>query len=91
VRRLGTLQFAVAHAALASLGGALYLVGGRSSAGAGLSTVLRIDPTTGRVSRAGRLPRPLQDPAAVTVGSTIAVLGGSGSRAVLELRPRTTA
>jgi hypothetical protein len=91
VRRLGTLPFAVAHAALASLGGALYLVGGRSSAGAGLSTVLRIDPTTGRVSRAGRLPRPLQDPAAVTVGSTIAVLGGSGSRAVLELRPRTTA
>jgi N-acetylneuraminic acid mutarotase len=87
VRRVATLPFAVAHAALASLGRSLYLVGGRSAAGTALATVLRIDPGTGAVAHAGRLPRPLEDPAAVTLGDQIVVLGGSGSNAVLSIKP----
>jgi N-acetylneuraminic acid mutarotase len=88
VRRIATLPFPVAHAALASLAGSLYLIGGRSSTGSGLASVLRIDPATGRISRAGRLHRPLQDPAAVTLGDEIVVIGGEGSSAVLALTPK---
>jgi hypothetical protein len=53
--------------------------------------VLRIDPTTGKVSRPGHLPRALEDPAAVTLGNAIVVLGGAGSSAVLSLSPKTAA
>jgi outer membrane protein assembly factor BamB len=87
VRRIATLPFAVAHAALATLGGSLYLVGGRSATGTALATVLRIDPGTGAVTRAGRLPQALEDPAAVTLGDRIVVLGGAGSNAVLSIKP----
>jgi hypothetical protein len=88
VRRVGTLPFAVAHAALASLRGSLYLVGGRGASGSALASVLRIDPATAKVSRAGHLPHALEDPAAVGLGSSIVVLGGASSNAVLALSPR---
>jgi hypothetical protein len=91
VRRIATLPFAVAHAALASLHGSLYLLGGRNAAGAALGSVLRIDATSGKVTRAGRLPHPLEDPAAVTVGDAVVVLGGDGSSAVLSVSPKTAA
>ena len=71
--------------------GSLYLLGGRNASGAALASVLRIDPTTGKVTRAGRLPRALEDPAAVTLGDAIVVLGGAGSSAVLSLSPKTAA
>ena len=70
--------------------GALYLIGGATGAGEPLSTVIRIDPASGRVRRAGTLPRPLADGAAVTLGKAIYVLGGTDpqpSRAVLRLAP----
>jgi hypothetical protein len=56
------------HAALAALGGRLYLVGGRR--------VLALDPATGKVSVAARLPAALSDPTATTVGDRIIVTGG---------------
>ncbi len=78
VRRIGTLPAPEDHAALAALGGQLYLVGG--------SRVLRIDPRSGRVSEAARLPVPLADPTATTLGDAIVVAGG-GTSSVYELRP----
>jgi hypothetical protein len=68
VRRVATLPAPEDHAALAALGGSLYLVGGRR--------VLAIDPASGKVSLAARLPASLSDPTATTVGSRIVVTGG---------------
>lgn len=68
IRRIGTLPAPEDHAALAALGGRLYLVGGRR--------VLSIDPTTGKVSVAARLPAYLSDPTATTIGKRIVVTGG---------------
>jgi outer membrane protein assembly factor BamB len=76
VVRIGSLPTPEAHAALAALGGALYLFGGRS--------VLRISPETGTVTRVATLPQALSDPNAVTVGRRIVVLGG-GTNAVYAL------
>ena len=79
VVRIGSLPRPEAHAALAALGGRLYLFGGRS--------VLRISPDTGAVARVATLPRALTDPNAVTIGRRIVVLGG-GTNAVYGLTPR---
>jgi hypothetical protein len=68
VRRIATLPLPEDHAALAALGGRLYLVGGRR--------VLAIDRGTGKVSVAARLPVSLSDPTATTVGDSIVVAGG---------------
>jgi outer membrane protein assembly factor BamB len=76
VARIGSLPRPEAHAALAAVGGRLYLFGGRS--------VLRISPDTGAVARVATLPEPLADPNAVTVGRRIVVLGG-GTNAVYAL------
>jgi outer membrane protein assembly factor BamB len=78
VVRIGSLPRPEAHAALAGLGGRLYLFGGRS--------VLRISPDTGAVARVATLPQPLTDPNAVTIGPRIVVLGG-GTNAVYALTP----
>jgi hypothetical protein len=71
VRRIATLPAPEDHAALAALGGKLYLVGGRR--------VLAIDPTSGKVSLAARLPAALSDPTATTVGNRIVIAGGGTS------------
>ena len=68
VRRIATLPAPEDHARLAALNGTLYLVGGRR--------VLAIDPGSGKVSVAARLPASLSDPTATTVGSRIVVTGG---------------
>jgi hypothetical protein len=78
VRRLGSLPTPEDHAALAALGGKLYLVGG--------TRVLRIDPGSGSVSVAARLPVALTDPTATTLGNRIVIAGG-GTNAVYELTP----
>jgi DNA-binding beta-propeller fold protein YncE len=77
-RRIGTLPAPEDHAALAALAGKLYLVGG--------TRVLRIDPGSGAVSIAARLPVGLTDPTATTLGSRIVVAGG-GTDAVYQLTP----
>jgi hypothetical protein len=71
VRRVATLPAPEDHAALAALGSRLYLVGGRA--------VLAIDPSSGQVSVAGRLPASLSDPTATTLGNRIVVTGGGTS------------
>jgi hypothetical protein len=68
VKRIGSLPVPEDHAALAALGGRLYLVGGRR--------VLAIDPASGKVALAARLPASLSDPTATTVGKRIVVTGG---------------
>ncbi len=78
VRRVATLPAPEAHAAMAALGGRLYLVGG--------TRVLAIDPGSGTVTVAARLPAALADPTATTVGGQIVVTGG-GTSAVYALTP----
>ncbi len=80
LRRVATLPAPEAHAALAALGGRLYLVGGRR--------VLAIDPHTGKVTVAARLPVSLSDPTATALGSEIVVAGG-GTNGVWSLTPRS--
>jgi N-acetylneuraminic acid mutarotase len=78
VRRIATLPHREDHAALATLRDRLYLVGG--------TRVLAIDPASGKVSVAARLPASLSDPTATTVGKEIVVTGG-GTNAVWSLSP----
>jgi hypothetical protein len=62
------------HAAAAGLGGKLYVLGGRGSAlGSPSAGVWAVDPATGKVRRAGRLPVAVSDPAAVTASNGIAL------------------
>jgi hypothetical protein len=63
---------------MAVLDGRLYLVGGRR--------VLAIDPRSGKVSLAARLPASLSDPTATMIGGEIVVTGG-GTNDVLSLKP----
>ena len=77
-RQIGTLPAPETDAALAALGGTLYLVGGRQ--------VLAIDPASGAVTLAARLPVSLTDPTATTVGKRIVVTGG-GTNGVYVLTP----
>ena len=79
-RQVATLPAPEDHAALAALGGRLYLVGG--------SRVLAIDPGSGTVSLAARLPASLSDPTATTLGRRIVVTGG-GTDGVWSLAPRS--
>jgi hypothetical protein len=78
VRRVATLPVPEDHAALAALGGTLFLVGGRR--------VLAIDPGSGKVTVAARLPARLSDPTATTVGNRIVIAGG-GTDGVWNLGP----
>ena len=78
VRRVAALPAPEDHAALAALGGKLYLVGGRR--------VLAIDPGSGKVSVVTRLPAALSDPTATTVGKRIVIAGG-GTNGVWALGP----
>jgi hypothetical protein len=68
VRHVATLPTPEDHAALAALGGKLYLVGGRRA--------LAIDPRSGKVSVAVKLPASLSDPTATTVGNRVVIAGG---------------
>ena len=77
-----------AYGALVAYHGALYLIGGKTAAGAPDATVLRIDPQTGTTTVAARLPQGLAEPAAVALADRIVVIGGENSNAVYELTPR---
>ncbi len=79
VRHVATLPAPEDHAALAALDGTLYFVGGRR--------VLAIDPNSGKVSVAARLPASLSDPTATTLGQRIVVTGG-GTNGVYALTPK---
>jgi hypothetical protein len=94
VQRIGTLPRALTHAAAATLGGYVYVVGGR---GADLTSqtrrVLSIDPRSGAVRNAGILPRALSDTGAAAVPGAIVVSGGKDGAGqvrseILRLEPR---
>ena len=76
-KRIATLPAPQDHAALAALDGHLYLVGG--------TRILRIDPG-GAVTVAGKLPVALSDPAVVTLGGRIVIVGG-GTSSVYSFKP----
>jgi hypothetical protein len=77
-RRVATLPKPEDSAALAALNGRLYYVGGRK--------VLAINPSTGKVTVAARLPVSLSNATATTVGNEI-VIGGGGTNGIWALKP----
>jgi len=85
VRRLGTLRHPVTHGNAATLGSTVYLVGGRGDlVNAQTSDIWAINPATGRVTAAGRLPTATSDAAVATVGNGIIVAGGLSPTTVLD-------
>ena len=94
---MGRLPHPVTHAAAAVLGDRVYVIGGRGAVqGTQTAQILAIDPASGRVRSAGRLPTGLSDVGAATVGGAIVVAGGRQSTGILsrhlyELTPRTGA
>jgi hypothetical protein len=75
---VGHLVRGVRYAATAVVGHAAYVLGGEVL-GQELSTVQRVDLTTGRTRVVARLPVPLGHAMAVTEGSRILLLGGRTS------------
>ena len=77
VRRIGSLPHPLTHAAAATLGRWVYVIGGRhTTQAAQTDAILAIDPRTGRVRPAGRLPHALSDAGAGAIGNRILVAGG---------------
>jgi N-acetylneuraminic acid mutarotase len=84
------LPQALSHASAVSLGGLMYILGGRTSE-VPTDRILSFDPARRRVHLAGHLPFPLTNAAAATVGSVGYLVGGidaqgSSSASVIELR-----
>jgi hypothetical protein len=79
-RPVAQLAVPVRYAALAGVGHSLWVVGGVTSTSEGGTTdtdgVQKVDLLSGRVSVAGRLPRPLGHATAVVVAGQIFVVGG---------------
>jgi hypothetical protein len=75
---IGRLPKTLAHASAVELGGAIYLLGGRSN-GSTSDKILRFDPASHVVSNAGRLPMPVTNSAAVVSGNTGYLVGGLDS------------
>lgn len=80
VSQIGSLPHPLTHASAASLGGAVYVIGGRGSElGSQTAAILAIDPGSGRVHNAGALVLPLSDAAVATVGEHIILAGGQST------------
>ena len=84
----------VAHAAAFTLGGRIYVVGGRNASDAALAGASEIDPTTWHVEAEPPLGQPVAD-AAVAAGRRILLIGGwntsTSSKVLLaSLRAETT-
>lgn len=87
----GALAVPVRYAAVAALGGGIYLFGGLDAGGAAISDVQRYDPATGRTRVVGHLPSPMSGASAVVLGGRLFVAGGrlasgAASRAVYRWR-----
>jgi hypothetical protein len=92
VIQIGSLPHPLTHASAVSLGGAVYVIGGRGSTpGSQTSAILAIDPGSGRVQTAGALALPLSDASVAAVGGQIVLAGGrspAGTQAsIFELAP----
>jgi YVTN family beta-propeller protein len=79
----------LAHAAAFSLGGKIYVVGGRDAQDAALAGVSRIDPSTGRVTPERRLGGPVADAAVVSSPHRALLIGGWGTRALSQVLEAT--
>ncbi|MEA2467480.1 MAG: hypothetical protein QOJ57_1606 [Thermoleophilaceae bacterium] len=94
VKRIATLPRPLTHAAAATLGGFVYVIGGRGATLTSQTAAIRaIDARTGRVTTAGRLPRRLSDAGAVSARGSIVLAGGRDAAGqvrseVLRLEPR---
>ena len=74
-RLTARLPAPVAHAAAFTLGGRIYVVGGRNASDAALAGASEIDPTTWHVEAEPPLGQPVAD-AAVAAGRRILLIGG---------------
>lgn len=77
VTQIATLRHPVTHGNAATLGTTVYLIGGRGDTlDSQTPDVWAINPVTGRVTRAGRLPQPTSDAAVAAISGGIVVAGG---------------
>ncbi len=74
-RTAARLPVPVRYAAVAAVGGQIWVFGGETANGP-TSAVQRIDPGTGRASVVGHLPQPVQGASAVTLDGQVYVAGG---------------
>jgi hypothetical protein len=85
VSRLARLSAPLTHAAAATLGGIVYVIGGRGTDfGTQVPQILAIDPARHRVSTAGALPLALSDTGAAAVPAGILVAGGRQASGTLS-------
>jgi N-acetylneuraminic acid mutarotase len=93
LRALARLPYPVTHAAGASLGGSMLVIGGRGDGAVSQRhDILAVSPA-GAVSVAGALPRSLSDLAAVQSGESVILAGGRDSAghtqsAILTVTPK---
>jgi outer membrane protein assembly factor BamB len=92
VSRVGTLPTPLTHASAVTVGGRIYIVGGREQVSGGqTAAVLALDASSGTARRVGTLPQPLSDAAVLAQGSRVLVLGGESTAgtqsAILALTP----
>jgi hypothetical protein len=77
VTRIARLPQPLTHAAGAALGGRFYVLGGRGdTTGTQTASILAVDPASGRIRHAGRLPLALSDLGAASFAGHITALGG---------------
>jgi Kelch motif len=95
-RIAGHLPVGLRYAGVAAVGNKILIVGGSTPVAASRD-ILRFDPSTGRVTRIGRLPQPLTHLSAATLGDVVFVVGGRGNEttsqtdAILSVDPQTGA
>ncbi len=87
VTHLARLPRALTHASAVTLGGVVFVIGGRGSLeGTQVGGILAIDPVSRRVSAAGSLPVRLSDTGAATVPDGALVVGGRSADGTLSDR-----
>ncbi|MDQ6819062.1 MAG: hypothetical protein M3076_01780 [Actinomycetota bacterium] len=88
------LPVALRYASVVAVGGDLLIIGGSTPTGAS-DAIYRFDSATGRVTHAGRLPRPITHAGAAVLGERVYLVGGRGetvdarSSDVLAINPST--
>jgi PQQ-like domain len=92
VVQVGALPEPLTHSSAVTVGGRIYLLGGRRSAsGQQTARIIEIDPATGLASVVGALPAPLSDAAVAVAGGQIIVAGGQALGGTTQSRVLTLA
>lgn len=86
----GTLSTPLSHARSAVLAEQVFVIGGWIPTGPS-SAIQRFDPQNGSLTPAGRLPGPVADEAAATVGNTAWLAGGIAASALTDVETVTAA